>query len=477
MLRVGIPEAGMSARRVRMSVRLTAFSSLQERRFRAWFLTQVLSASGTMTQSVAASWLVYQLTGRAVDLGYLAAVTIAPTLLLGAWAGSLADRLDRRALLLATQSAFLVLGLVLAGLSLSGHAGFRAVLVVSALTGTVMAVDNPARQVYVLDLVGRDRLASAVSLYEVVLNASRVIGPAMGGVLLALSGPAACFLLNAASYLPPIAVLVALRVGSVARGGPPPRTTARAGLSAAWSDPVIRASLLLAALSGALFNFTVVFPVLAQESFHLGASGYGLLVASFGVGAVPGALLAASRPTSGPLVARLALAAGSAAVLTAAAPDAEMAYAGMAVVGLTSIWFVAAANTLVQLQAPPALRGRVMGVWTMALPGMGPLTGMAVATLMDATSPRWGYAAMGLAMVAGVAATRGGSAASAARRRWSRPDPSPPVGPRVGERPGQAPTRVHTAGDDTATRSQADVLRRESVLCRTCAGDRGLRRR
>ena len=404
---VGIPDAELPTRRAGMRGGLTAFSSLTERRFRAWFLTQVLSASGTMTQSVAASWLVFQMTGRAVDLGYLAAVTIAPTLLLGAWAGSLADRLDHRRLLLATQSAFLVLGLVLAALTLSGHAGFLAILAVSALTGTVMAVDNPTRQVYVLDLVGRQRLASAVSLYEVVLNASRVIGPAAGGALLALSGPAACFLLNAATYLPPIAVLLALRVGSAPHRGQEHRTSVRAGMSAAWSDPVIRASLLLAALSGALFNFTVVFPVLAQESFHLGASGYGLLVASFGVGAVPGALLAASRPTSGRLVRRLALAAGSAAALTAAAPDAEMAYLGMAMVGLASIWFVAAANTLVQLQAPPALRGRVMGVWTMALPGMGPLTGMTVAALMDATSPRWGYAVMGLAMVLGATVTRG----------------------------------------------------------------------
>jgi MFS family permease len=404
---VRIPDARLPTRRAGRRGGLTAFSSLQERRFRAWFLTQVLSASGTMTQSVAASWLVFQMTGRAVDLGYLAAVTIAPTLLLGAWAGSLADRLDRRRLLLATQSAFLVLGLVLAALTLSGHASLPAILAVSALTGTVMAVDNPARQVYVLDLVGRQRLASAVSLYEVVLNASRVIGPAAGGALLALSGPAACFLLNAATYLPPIAVLIALRVGSAPHREQGRGTSVRAGISAAWSDPVIRASLLLAALSGTLFNFTVVFPVLAQESFHLGASGYGLLVASFGVGAVPGALLAASRPTSGRLVRRLALAAGSAAALTAVAPDAEMAYLGMALVGLSSIWFVAAANTLVQLQAPPALRGRVMGVWTMALPGMGPLTGMTVAVLMDATSPRWGYAAMGLAMVLGATATRG----------------------------------------------------------------------
>ncbi len=403
---MAIPDAGPSARYARGGGGLSAFSSLHERRFRAWFLTQFLSASGTMTQSVAASWLVYQLTGRAVDLGYLATVTIAPTLLLGAWAGSLADRLDRRRLLLVTQSAFLVLGVALAALSLSGTADVRAVLLVSALTGTVMAVDTPARQVYVLDLVGRERLASAVSLYEVVLNASRVIGPALGGTLLALSGPAACFLLNAATYLPPIAVLVALRVRPVADRGPAPRTTIRAGMSTAWSDPVIRSCLLLAALSGALFNFAVVFPVLAQQSFHLGASGYGLLVASFGLGALPGALLAASRPPSGPLVARLALAAGSAAVLTAAAPDAEMAYAGMATVGLSSIWFVAAASTLVQLQAPPALRGRVMGVWSMALPGMGPVTGMTVAVLMDATSPRWGYAAMGLAMVAAAAATR-----------------------------------------------------------------------
>ena len=403
---------GMGSRRAEMPAgprrrpALAAFASLREHRFRAWFLTQVLSASGTMTQSVAASWLVLQLTGHAVDLGYLAAVTIAPTTLLGAYAGSITDRVDRRRLLLATQTSLVVLGVALAVVTATGRASLTAVLLVSGLTGVVTAVDNPTRQVFVLDLVGRERLASAVSLYEVVLNASRVLGPAAGGAVLALSGPAACFALNAATYVPPIVVLLLLgaRTRDVPRR-PRQRASVVEGMRAAWSDRVVRSAWLLAVCTGGIFNVSVVYPVLAQVSFHLGPSGYGLLVASFGVGALPGALAAASREVSGRSVRLLALATGAAVVLTSAAPDPGLAFLGMGLVGLTSIWFIASANTLVQLRAPAHLRGRIMGVWTIALPGMIPITGPLIAALIDATSPRWGYAAVGLSLALTAAMT------------------------------------------------------------------------
>lgn len=388
--------------------RIAAFSSLAERPFRAWFGTQVLSASGTMTQSVAASWLVLQLTGSAVDLAVLAALTVGPTLLLGAWAGALADRVDRRRLLAATQSAFLLIGAALAVATWTGHATVPVVDAASLLTGIVMAVDGPARQVFVLDLVGRARLASAVSLYEVVLNASRILGPAAGGVLLGVWGPGACFAVNAATFVPPLVVLAVVRVRQARVERAAVRVSVLDGLRYAWSVPTIRACLLLAACTTTLFNAALVFPLLAQQSFHLGAGGYGLLVASFGLGALPGALVAASGSgaPAGRLVVTLAAVTGFAVILTSAAPDAVLAYAGMVVVGFVSIWFVAAANTLVQLRAAPAMRGRVMGAWTMALPGSGPVLGLAVAALIDVSSPRVGFAAVGvvLALAAALAA-------------------------------------------------------------------------
>ena len=182
-----------------------AVGALRIPAYRWWFVSQILSASGAMTQAVAQSWLVLQLTGRAVDLGLLAALAWGPVLLLGAWAGAWVDRLDRRRLLLVTQTLFVLLGLVQAGLTATGVVRVWMVLAVAAATGIVSAFDGPARQVYVLELVGTGRVASAVSLYEVGLNASRVLGPAVGGAMLATVGTTACFLVNAACYLPPLA--------------------------------------------------------------------------------------------------------------------------------------------------------------------------------------------------------------------------------------------------------------------------------
>ncbi|MDQ1700968.1 MAG: hypothetical protein QOF57_220, partial [Frankiaceae bacterium] len=203
-----------------------AFASLRVPAYRWWFSSQVVSSSGSMTQAVGTSWLVLQLTGHGVDLAYLSAATMLPLLVLAAWGGSLADRFDRRRLLIVTQSIFFGLSALLAVLSVTGHARLWNLLVVSAVTGTVMAVDAPARQVYVVDLVGPERLSSAIGLFEVIINASRVLGPAVGGVLLVVSGPTACFTANALSFLAPLWVLLRYR-GPRGHGGRAPREDRR----------------------------------------------------------------------------------------------------------------------------------------------------------------------------------------------------------------------------------------------------------
>lgn len=375
-----------------------AFASLQVPAYRAWFASQILSASGLITQSVGTAWLVLELTGRAVDLALLTAATLLPVLLAGAWTGGLADRVDRRRLLVVTQSAFVLLALVLTVLSASGAAQVWSLLLVNALSGAVNAVDAPTRQVYVMDLVGRERLASAVSLYEVILNASRVVGPAAGGLLLTLSGPTACFAANAASYLAPLLVLWRYRpaTSGPASTAPRRRGAAREGLRYVWSTPVLRACVLVAASTGVLFNAAVLFPVLATRALGMDGAGYGALLACFGLGALPGALVAArlGQPT-GAGVRVLALATGVAMALTGLSPTAAVAFPAMAVTGFVSIWCITATNTLVQLRAAPELRGRTLGVWTMALPGLNPVTGIAVATLADHAGARAGFAAGG----------------------------------------------------------------------------------
>jgi MFS family permease len=389
--------------------------------FRWWFLSQITSSSGLMTQSVATSWLVLKMTGRGFDLALLSAATMLPVLCGSAWAGALVDRIDRRRLLIATQSSLTVLSGVLFVLIASGAARYRSIVAVSVASGLVNAFDGPARQVYVLDLVGRDRLAGAVSLYEVILNTSRVLGPGLGGLFLALLGPAACVLANGVSFLAPIAVLIRYRTKATAAvveiGAAEPsdpaqgsstrprkgKGAARAGLRYAWSIPAIRACLLLAAACGILFNPAVLFPLLAVQSFHLSGGGYGALTAAFGIGALPGALLAArggGEPT-GRQVGWLAVATGLCVAVTAYAPNLPLVFLGMGATGMASIWMIARANTLVQLRADPAMRGRVMGAWTMALPGMSPVTSIAAGPLADAAGARAAFAAAGL-LIAGI---------------------------------------------------------------------------
>ena len=407
---------------------LRAFTSLQDRAFRQWFAAQMFSSSGTFTQGVAQSWLVLKLTGSAVDLGLMGSFMFLPLLAGGPWAGALADRFSTRRLLIVTQSLLLLLAALLAALVVTGGERLWMLFAIAFATGVVSAADQPARQVYVFELVGAGRIASAVSLNEVVLNTSRVVGPAAGGAFLATLGVSACCFFNAATYLLPLAVLVVHRAAVEPRaatatvtpaadvpargsgiGTEPSRLRKRrgavssgrlAGLRYAWRHPAMRISLLLAAASGMLFGLLPV-PLLATRVWGLGGGGYGLMVAIFGVGALPGAVLAGSGRgnPSGRSVAALAVATGVSIVGTAYAPSLWLMLAGLAITGCVSIWFIARANTLVQLAADPAMRGRVMGAWTMALPGLSPITGPFVGWVTGTAGPRTGFALAGFALL------------------------------------------------------------------------------
>jgi MFS family permease len=389
-----------------------AFRSLESPEYRPWFFAQVFSASGTMTQGVALSWLVLRLTGSGVDLGLMTACTFGPLLFLGPYSGTLVDRFDRRRLLIVTQTLLLLLAGLTAVLIATNVITLWMLFVIAVVTGCVNAPDGTARQVYVVDLVGTQRLASAVSLYEVVLNISRVVGPGVGGALLATVGVAACCALNAASYLQPLFVLLRHRprhAATVSADGAPAAPAApkappgqlRAGLRYAWRNRPIRVSLFLAASSGLLFNMGVTLPLLATRVFHLGGGGYGLMMAVFGLGALPGAVLASAgsgRPT-GRSVGVLALATAAAVLGTAAAPALWLVMVGLAVTGCLSIWFIAQANTLVQLASDPSMRGRVMGLWTMALPGTEPATSPFAGYISQTFGARDGFSLSGVALL------------------------------------------------------------------------------
>src|ERR1700722_6988610 len=401
------PYMAFSADKTQRSGLRQAFHSLESPEFRPWFFAQVFSASGTMTQGVAMSWLVLRLTGNGVDLGLMTACTFLPLLLFGPYAGTLADRFDRRRLLIVTQTLLMLLAALAATLIATGLIKLWMLFAIAALTGCVSAPDGTARQVYVIDLVGTGRLASAVSLYEVVLNISRVVGPAVGGVLLATVGVGACCALNAASYLQPLFVLLRHRPQhpaagpAAARTGKAPPGQLRAGLRYAWRNRPVRVCLFLAAASGLLFNLSVQLPLLATRVFPLGGGGYGLMMAVFGIGALPGALLASAgsgRPT-GRSVGVLALATAAAVFGTAPAPAPWPVMPGVGARGCLSIWFIAQANTLVQLAADPSMRGRVMGLWSMALPGTEPATSPFAGYISQTFGARDGFSLSGVALL------------------------------------------------------------------------------
>jgi predicted MFS family arabinose efflux permease len=396
-------------------------AALAVRPFFWWFASQVTSASGLMTQLVAVGWLVLRWHGNGVELGLLSAAGLGPTLVLGLWAGSLVDHHDRRTILIWTQSLLAALSLVLWTLIATRAASYWPVIAITLASGSVNALDGPARQIYVLDLVGPERLAGAVSLYEVILNLSRVLGPAIGGTLLAISGPGACVLVNAVTFLAPLAVLLVYRPAGkrAPREAGETRPSAVAGLRYAWSQPLLRACMLVAASCGPLFSPALFFPLLATRVFHMGGSGYGLLLALFGIGAVPGALLASRRHPTGTQVRALAVTTGACVVIAATAPVLVVLLIAITAVGASSIWMVASANTLVQLRAAPELRGRVMGAWTVAMPGTVPITALLAGGAADLFGARVAYAAVGTVIAA---------VALAGWRAYAEPDPEPAGG-------------------------------------------------
>jgi MFS family permease len=267
-------------------------------------------------------------------------------------------------------------------------------------------VDSPARQVYVVDLVGKEAVASAIGLWEVAINASRVVGPGIGGALLAASGAAACFGFNALAYFAPLFVLIRMQRSASPHGveKKKERTTAREGFRYAFGNPVIRALLPMSAASGLIFGMNLALPTLASRALHLGGGGYGSLMAAFGVGGLPGALVAAAQPVpSGRRVRVLALATALSVVLVAFSPDLPAALGAMALAGLTSIWFVATANTLLQLRCEAALRGRVLSLWGMAMTGTTPITGFGVTAVVQHVGSREGFAVSGILLAAAVA--------------------------------------------------------------------------
>jgi MFS family permease len=406
------------------------FRSLRVYNYRLFFFSQVVSMSGTWMQSIAQAWLIVQLTGSSIDLGVTVAMQFGPVLLLGAWAGVLADRLDKRRFMMATQTAAAVCALVLGLLTVGGVVEVWMVWLLAALTGVAVALDMPARQSFVAEMVERDDIANAVGLNSVIINSSRIIGPAIGGVLLAANvDVGVLFLLNAASFAGVIAALAVMRTGELhgCERVRRERGQLRAGLRYVWRTSSLRTPLLMMAVISTLgYNFSVLLPLLARYAYGGGGGSLGALTAAMGIGALAGALLMAWRRRPGPrLLVLAATAFGLFSLGVAAAPGFVVALVLLVPMGAATVLFISTTNSLLQLNAKGAMRGRVMALWSVVFLGSTPIGGPLTGWLADAFGPRWATAIGALATLAAAAV----AAVAVAGRRGAGGGAAPPAPP------------------------------------------------
>ncbi|ANY09272.1 MFS transporter [Pseudonocardia sp. HH130630-07] len=397
----------MSARSALRSFSHRTFAALSGRNYRLWFGGQSISLVGTWMQSVAQSWLVYELTGSAAVLGTVVAIQTVPTLLLGPYAGVWVDRVDKRRLMIGLQALMGLQALALAVLTLSGAVLLWHVYLLAAVLGLNKAFENPARQAFVQELVGRDDLRNAVTLNSVLTNAARAVGPAIAGAVIVAGGTGICFAVNAASFVAVVGSLLRLDVAALAPAVRAPRAPGqlREGLAYVRDDPQLLVPLVMMALIGCLaYEFPVVLPVVASETFGGNADVYGYLTGAMGLGAVVGGLGVAGRGRTGlPSLVRTAAAFGVVLALAAVAPTLWVALLAMALVGMASVAFMAGGNSTLQLASEPHMRGRVMALWSVAFLGSTPVGGPVAGWVSEHLGGRAGLALGALACFAAAA--------------------------------------------------------------------------
>ncbi len=366
--------------------------ALRYRNFQLFFSGQLISLVGTWMQNVAQAWLVYRLTGSSVLLGLVSFSGQIPVFLLSPLGGIVADRFSRRRVVIATQTASMLLAFTLAALTLTGTVQIWHVFVLSALLGVVNAFDIPARQAFIVDMVGREDLINAIALNSSMFNASRVIGPAVAGILVATIGEGWCFFANGVSYVAVIVGLLFMKVPDhkpVKQPGSPLADIIEGFRFVIQNAPIHYLMILLGILSLTGMPFAVLMPVFADKILHGGPRALGILMGASGIGALAGALLLASRQSVRGLGRWVAISAGAfGASLIAFALSRSFWLSCMLLlpVGFFMMVEMGSSNTLIQTMSPDHLRGRVMSVYSMMFMGMAPVG----ALLAGAAADRWG---------------------------------------------------------------------------------------
>jgi MFS family permease len=405
---------------------------MRSRNFRRWFFGQTISQIGFFVQVVAQALLVLDLTENGTLLGLSAALQFLPILVVGPWAGILSDRLDKRHILLGTQAAMMATALALGSLTLSGHATLVGVLLLAGLTGTAFAFDQPARRTIVTELVGEDDAANAISLNGAVGQAAKIVGPALGSVLVTALGVGWCFVVNGLTSIAVIGALLRMDPTAIRRAPAPAKGRGQIcqGFRYVWSDASARRLLsILGVVAVAGFNWNVFLPLLVTRDLGADVSAFGIVMAVMSVGSFAGTLwLARRRSVHARLVARSSVSFGICLAALAATPTLLTACVTVVAVGASAMVLVNAGIVGLQLGAPPALRGRVMAVFSMVFLGSHALGGPLVGWIAE----RFG-ARIAIGCAAAAALTIGTATLVRSRRRTQRV--AEPVIPAVLELP------------------------------------------
>lgn len=373
------------------------FRALRVRNYRLFWLGQIISLSGTWMQTTAQAWLVLQLTQSPFALGLVTTLQFLPIMLLSLVGGVLIDRFSKHRMVLTTQVLALIQATIFGVLVGTGLIQLWHVYILAAFQGTVNAFDNPARQAFVPELSGREHLVNAIALNSMLFNTARIVGPAVGGLLIAQFGIASALYLNAASF---IAVIVGLLMmdqtqffasPAQRRGAAPIRQQVAEGLSYVWRTPtVLQVMLVVAAIGTFGYNFSVVLPLLAGFVLHTDAAGFGSLSAFLGVGSLLAAITTAY--TKQVTVRRLLLGSGMFSLvlaLVAFSTNFALSTGLLVALGFAGITFATTANTLLQLTVPDELRGRVMSIYILLFAGSTPIGGFLIGSLSDTIGVSW----------------------------------------------------------------------------------------
>jgi MFS family permease len=383
------------------------FSSLSNPNYRKYFFGQTTSLIGTWMQTTAQSWLVFTLTHSATDIGFVVALQTLPVLLFGPYGGVIADRVNKRRLMIGLQTLMGLQAATLAILSVLHIVTYLDVCLLAVVLGLNNSFENPSRQAFVLEMVGADHLRNAVSLNATMNNVARAVGPAIAGILIAAVGEGWCFALNAVSFIAVVASLMAMDRATLNPSTPMVRAKGqlREGFRYVARTPKLMLPLIMMGLVGMLaYEFQVTLPVIAGTVFHGSSAIYGVLLAAMGAGAVIGGLWTAARGKTGiRSLSRAALVFGACMMFAVLAPALAIELIAMAFVGFASVSFLSMANSTLQLSTDPQMRGRVMALWAVAFMGSTPIGGPLIGWITSTAGARVGLGVgAGSCFVAGV---------------------------------------------------------------------------